>query len=469
MNISKTNLIPLDPAELLPGQRVFKEIAADGSVRYIAAGVGGAAPYASLSNIYGVIYDPNALSAAESCVKVELRGGKLQEVSDFASMPAHQWKRCVISDIASRQKAYYLADDDSNFKASGAPADLSGGDGDVYVEIPLVHYRAELRTDGKMVLLVSAKPFAGSIPHEFFNCSPSGSEVRTQYISAYKAGLCGSDGKVLWTSENSGKPSVSGAHVRSVAGSKPWTEYNYADWGSLLNGANIANYAYYRFLSLMMLIEYGTPDSQAAFCDGFCNLIGDWDTVGLVYTRLTGRANFGNGSGFILADADRDGALPFADGKKRIVQCCYRGIEDPFGGVAELIGGAIAEHQLSSSGDNMTLRWTNAFSKYGAASSAWERSFGKLIDAETMGLSTQFGAFYPNGLMIALPDKAGSSTTGSCDGALINPAYLGSGGSAYVWSNSSMFSGVLGGVNAYRYDEAVANANGEYIAVRLQI
>jgi hypothetical protein len=466
MNISKANLIELDPAELLPGQRVIKEVNADGSVLYIAAGVGGAAPYTSLSNVYGVIYDANALSAADSCVKVELRGGVLQEVSSFSSMPAHQFRRCVISDVANRKVAYHLADDDSNFKRSGAPADLTGGDGDVYVEIPVVHCRKEVRDNGQTVFLVSAKPFAGSTPHEFFNCSANGDEVRTQYISAYKAGLCGANGKALWTSENSGKPSVSGARVRSVAGSKPWTERSYANWNALLGDANIANYAYYRFLSLMMLIEYGTPDSQAAFCDGFCNLTGDWNAVGLAYTRLSGRANFGNGSGFILADADRDETLPFTDGKKRIVQCCYRGIEDPFGGLAELIGGVMAEHQLNGSADNLTLRWTNAFSKYGAASSTWEHSFGKVIDAETMGLSTQFGAFYPNGLMIALPDKAASSTTGSCDGAFINPVYLGSEESDYVWSNSSMFSGVRGGVNAYRYDD---DGNGEYIAVRLQI
>ena len=112
------------------------------------------------------------------------------------------------------------------------------------------------------------------------------------------------------------------------------------------NGFDSINFLFGSFLGMMMAIEYGTLSAQAKFSVGYSNLQ-SWDYRSM---RLTGRtAIFGNNSGEIIADdADSDGvdydilsmksggtslwnATAQGNHAQRVVQCSYRGIEDPFG------------------------------------------------------------------------------------------------------------------------------------------
>ena len=95
------------------------------------------------------------------------------------------------------------------------------------------------------------------------------------------------------------------------------------------NGAQGVNSLFHQYLMLMMLIEGGSFDTQAAISPGFA-YASAWNYA---FTRLSGRANFGNGTGSILADATQDSAITWqsvADALK-VVQFSYRGIENPYG------------------------------------------------------------------------------------------------------------------------------------------
>ncbi len=138
-----------------------------------------------------------------------------------------------------------------------------------------------------------------------------------------------------------------GRKYRSVAGALPAASATRAQFriGHANNGFDSINFLFGSYMGKMMAIEYGTISAQAKFSVGYTNL-SDWNYKSM---RLTGRtAAFGNNSGEIIAD-DIDAAgedydlLTMKNGAslwnstaqgnhaQRVVQCSYRGIEDPFG------------------------------------------------------------------------------------------------------------------------------------------
>ncbi len=138
-----------------------------------------------------------------------------------------------------------------------------------------------------------------------------------------------------------------GRKYRSVAGALPAASATRAQFrsGHANNGFDSINFLFGSYMGKMMAIEYGTISAQAKFSVGYTNL-SDWNYKSM---RLTGRtAAFGNNSGEIIAD-DIDAAgedydlLIMKNGAslwnstaqgnhaQRVVQCSYRGIEDPFG------------------------------------------------------------------------------------------------------------------------------------------
>ena len=150
---------------------------------------------------YGVIYDPSQSSPA--CQKVELHDGVLTEVNSFSSLPAHDFKRCVMDDLSTRHINYYLDPTDSTKKADGTASVLTGEDGDVMVEIPITYYKLDedYNGTGKILWLVSNTPFTGSEIHPYFYVSPNGDTARTQYVGAYRAVGCDENGNALNTTE----------------------------------------------------------------------------------------------------------------------------------------------------------------------------------------------------------------------------------------------------------------------------
>ncbi len=66
------------------------------------------------------------------------------------------------------------------------------------------------------------------------------------------------------------------------------------------NGGSVANFWFYHYLQLMMLIEFATFDTQSALSTGFSYAVG----FDYKYQRLCGRTlEFGNGSGEVIYNA----------------------------------------------------------------------------------------------------------------------------------------------------------------------
>jgi hypothetical protein len=264
---------------------------------------------------YGILYDP--ASSSPACQKVTWRDGTLTEVADFEDMPAHDWRRCVVSSLADRTVAYYLDPEDSTKKydgtcrgvtSDGSAADLTGGDGDVMVHIPVTYWRVvpDYRNTGRTLYLVSNARFGGSEPHPCFYVSPDGETLRDQFVGAYHSCICDSSGAPLTTDQDASSSAgwASGRKARSVAGAKPWTGMTQANHRAAAanSGACGINALHKQFIGLMMAIEYGTFNAQAAVSRGFSDAK-RWDYR---YTRLSGRTNAGNGTGETRATSGTD-------------------------------------------------------------------------------------------------------------------------------------------------------------------
>lgn len=303
-------------------------------------------------SIYGIIYDPTVSAPANACQKVVCVDGGIIPVSGFSELKAHDFRRCVMSDLANRTIAYYLDPADSTKKyngtfngitSDGSASDLTGADGDVMVEIPITYWKVETLSDGKILYLVSNKTFTGATVHPFFKVGPGGSTPRKQYVGAFEATICNAAGTRLNTDETASASAsfAAGYKARSVAGAKPWTSMTQATLRTAAanNGGRTINSLFKQYLLLMMVIEGGTFDTQTGISIGFT--YANWNYA---FTRLSGRCNYGNGTGSLLADATQDAAITWQSGATeamKIVQFQYRGIENPYGHVWEFEDGIV--------------------------------------------------------------------------------------------------------------------------------
>ena len=250
---------------------------------------------------YGVIYDPSQSSPA--CQKVELHDGVLTEVNLFSSLPAHDFKRCVMDNLSTRHINYYLDPTDSTKKADGTASVLTGEDGDVMVEIPITYYKLDedYNGTGKILWLVSNTPFTGSEIHPYFYVSPNGDTARTQYVGAYRAVGCDENGDALNTIEGAITQTTGTAStrlLRSVAGALPWVSNTLASMrtDAVRHGGTMVNRLFHEYLFLMIIIEQASLNCQSVslgYSNGKTNALWAW--------RKSGRANYGNGTGEILA------------------------------------------------------------------------------------------------------------------------------------------------------------------------
>lgn len=292
---------------------------------------------------YGIDYDTSIATASTACKRIQaVNGSVYSDVSSFSQMPAHNFRRCVVSDLANRTIAYYLHPLNSNLKESGADATLTGEDGDVMVEIPITHWRVDTYTDASAHVhyryLVSDKPFPGSSIHPFFYVSPDGATARVQYVGAFRSVLCNASGAPVLTEGLTEAAAYSdGMRFRSLPMEKPHSGATIAQYrtGHIANGGTNVNCLFGMWAMLMMAIDAGSFDTQT-LSPGFTNLT----NFSYASLRETGRTiSFGNATGSVLADtsgvdADITTWLSGATSDKKVVQWSWRGIEDPFGALA---------------------------------------------------------------------------------------------------------------------------------------
>ena len=325
--------------------------------------------------VYGIDYDTSVATAASACTKIVLNTEhdiaddplRYTGVASFTRLPAHNWKRCVVTP-ATRTVNYYLHPSDSSKKANGQAATLTGADGDVMVEIPVTHYRIDKYTDSSehehIVWLVSDQPFSGSAPHPFFYTSPDGATLRTQYVGAFPPiGFTASGSSFVPSADYAVGGAFKSIHSTDYKPPTGWSLDSYLRGTERVNAYPV-NITFAWFLRLMMVVEYGTFDIQSAFSAGFTGV--DPSAVLATAKRYNGRTiPLGNGSGHILADDDGDDediAAYWQSGvTSKVVACSYRGVEDPFGLAWAICAGCIT-------GDNSSIPgyWiTNSTSRYG--------------------------------------------------------------------------------------------------------
>lgn len=406
-------------------------------------------PLNSSTLVYGIDYDTTIATAADACKRVVLFGNTIMYVDNFSSMPAHNLRRCVMSDLASRTVAYYLDPEDSSRKENGDTADLTGADGDVMVEIPITYWKVENYTDesghAHVRYLVSASPFTGSKPHPFFYVSPGGDSCRAQYVGAFRSVLCDSSGASKAQTEDA-TPAVyaSGDKFRSIAGYRPAANISRTNFraGSVANGGTNVNSLFHQWMLMMMAIDGCTFDTQTGISVGYSNL----SAYNYAAVRKTGRtAGFGNGTGEVLADDANSAGEDYdllsmnsgstmwnstaqGDTSQKVVQFSWRGIEDPFGSMWCFEDGIQKYQNVTADDYSQSGYWiTSATSKYseldsdkgaGADSGSFQESgyTGENLVwvhhafPKTAGYVSEFDrkTFFPT-------EVSGSSTTGLCD------------------------------------------------------
>lgn len=211
-------------------------------------------------------------------------------------------KRCVMLDDGTVN--YYLNPTNSFFKDTGAPANLSGSDGQVMVQIPKF-YVSQSYNGNVMSWQISNLPSPNFVIHPAFMID--GTEHNYRYIGAFKG--------VINTSSNK---------LQSLPGLKPAMNYtfNQLKSGSTVYGSNSGIFDWYLYtaIQLLYLTEYSHCNSQLCVGNGWRH------NRGSAYpNRYTGESlSSGNNS---TGSQDTSSVMS------------YRGIQNLWGGGSEALGG----------------------------------------------------------------------------------------------------------------------------------
>lgn len=241
-------------------------------------------------------------------------------------------KRCVLN--ADGSVNYYLSATDSNYKADGTAADLTGASGNVMVEIPKFYIRYGYTTTGGggsdtvHSWEISQTPDTGFAEHWAFT---RGASVAKRYYPAYQGYSTGS--KLI--SRSGVYPTVSQTLGQFRTLSKANSITN-PSTGQTVNGywSNI-DFALYEAITLLMIIEYGTIDIQSALGKGRTMLSGgSW-----IGSELIGATGLSNAFGNITANYTYTGLS--TDASADLSFMSYRGCENFFGNVWRMADGVI--------------------------------------------------------------------------------------------------------------------------------
>ena len=239
-------------------------------------------------------------------------------------------RRCVMNDDGTVN--YYLHPHNSNYKADGTAADLTGASGNVMVEVPKFYYKYNYNTTVGVVHehSISLIPLDGYIVHDAF--VRGGVEMANRYYPAYLGYSTGS--KLL--SRSGVYPTVgqTRAQFRTLA------RANGTGWEQI-------DFLLYEAITLLMVIEYGTMNIQSALGQGRTALTGGtWAGSSLI--GINGLSNgVGNGTANVSYAGSADDAA--ADGSFMT----YRGCENFFGNIWRFVDG------INCNGSNSKLVYLN--------------------------------------------------------------------------------------------------------------
>lgn len=254
-------------------------------------------------------------------------------------------RRCVINNQAQVQ--YYLDEFDSTKKEDGTPADLSGADGQVVVEINPTYVRRSF-VGSKMTTELTHAPLPGFKLHEAFSGG-----VLKHYIGAYDATVWsvagGENLSGLNLDNNLPRINLATDYLTSLPDSFAMVGVSRTNFRTLAQNGGYQLYDYWQWelLKTLFIAEFGNWNSQAVLGNG--NVSGAYPASSDVQSdsphTMNGRSNsLGNNSGSSATN-------PFVS---------YRGIENPWGNAWQYIDGVnILERQLWVSNDETVYNDNN--------------------------------------------------------------------------------------------------------------
>jgi len=291
--------------------------------------------------VYGYDHDTDVTSGSNKYKAVVLNsdGKTYTYVDNFAQMPCHAVRPCVMDDLSTRHVNYYLNPSNLHKKAQGGASDLTGEDGDVMVEFPVSYYRIDSYTDANshkhFVFLMATEKFLNSAPWSGFYISPGGATLRKQYLGMYAA----------YKDSNN--------KLRSISGVQPTVSTSLANYLTYAgnNGGSVANDLMYQWLGHLFITEHLTCHTQG-MATGHAFMSGSWKAS---WVRKTGRADDIPYEGGVLADptgadADLEGDWnTSATADQKQVACKYM-IENPWGSIWQNTSGT-QKHQDGTEAD----------------------------------------------------------------------------------------------------------------------
>jgi hypothetical protein len=287
---------------------------------------------------YGVEYDQDADSYSRTGRTAGFAVG--QTLHDDLLPIQAQMRRCVLSDAGVVQ--YYLDPTDSTKKANGDAADLTGGDGQVMVEIPKFYFRYSW-DDPVHRWDISLFPLEGFTVHPAF--VKAGVEVPYRYYGAYEGSMYdASESAMCAVASIVSNIYQAGDKLCSVSGQYPKTNETRAEFRAMAEarGAGWHQEDFYlrSAVQLLYLIEYADFDSQAMIGNGRVSLTnGDWVASeihdGTNYGYI-GKCGLSNGDG--NASAADSTATDLTAGESPAYMS-YRGIENWWGNIWKFVDG----------------------------------------------------------------------------------------------------------------------------------
>ena len=301
----------------------------------------------ALGNWYGVSWNETADSYTR---RGSLAGQATGTKPDDALLPIQaSMRRCVVSDAGVVQ--YYLYASDSTKKADGSAADLTGGDGQVMVEIPKFYIRYAYSSPTHS-WDISFQPLAGFVAHPAF--FKDGAWVDHRYFGAYEGSMYDASATAMVGAADivTAYTIAAGDLLCSVSGQYPKVNETRADYRTMASqrGAGWRQQDFFltAAVQLLYLVEYADFDSQTMIGNGRTMFSsGNWtaDSVGdgSGYGGYIGQCGYSNADGNATNATDRAAALNISaiDTSQAAYQdyMTYRGIENFFGNVWQWVDG----------------------------------------------------------------------------------------------------------------------------------
>ena len=226
---------------------------------------------------------------------------------------------------------YYLDNTDWTKKADGTASDLTGGDGNVMVEIPKFYYKQEFVGSVRQ-WSISPQNLSGYTLHPAFN--KNGSEVDYRYYSAYDACVYSDSASDyiggLNLDNNTGNVDLVNDKLASVKGQYPMVGLTRDDFRSLAANINtgwrMGDFWLVSAIQMLYLIEKQNWNSQSVLGDGNTN-----GSYVLSSSNQNDSPHTIAGAGDSRANGSTDGTQPSSGAKPGTAYMKYRGIENFFG------------------------------------------------------------------------------------------------------------------------------------------